>query len=202
MQAVKEFLGITTATQHADHITNDIIMLNTIPSTEKIARLERFFQKNPITVDQKNKDGRTALHAAASVGDVEIIRYLIEKGADLAIPTPKGHLALNIAIERNHWQAATLLSNTAKIKIPISIHENSIDYLLSHVLSQQATIDQLAASRANSGSSFTRTIVYTAVVACIVYYLTKRSLKKDEGQQKPTQQKNASGNAAVPQLTA
>jgi ankyrin repeat protein len=49
-------------------------------------------------VNAKNREGRTALHAAAFLGDREMIRFLVEKGADLEAKDLYGQTPLSIAL--------------------------------------------------------------------------------------------------------
>jgi ankyrin repeat protein len=50
-----------------------------------------FFVANDIDIDNKNKNGETALHLAAKSGDVELLKYLILKcNADINIKNNLG----------------------------------------------------------------------------------------------------------------
>ena len=49
-------------------------------------------------VNARNREGRTALHAAVSLGDKEMIRFLAEKGADLEAKDLYGQTPLSIAL--------------------------------------------------------------------------------------------------------
>ncbi len=48
-------------------------------------------------VNARDANGYTALHHAASRGDVEMIRYLIEKGADVTVVSRKGETTADMA---------------------------------------------------------------------------------------------------------
>ncbi len=58
----------------------------------------------------RNERGFTALHAAAFVGDVDIVQLLVDRGADIHDAQNKaGVTPLFPAIEENHRAAAELL---------------------------------------------------------------------------------------------
>ena len=48
-------------------------------------------------VNARDANGYTALHHAASRGDVEMIRYLVEKGADVTVVSRKGETTADMA---------------------------------------------------------------------------------------------------------
>lgn len=49
---------------------------------EQLAIVQRYITDNPLLIDSRNADGFTALMVAADHGHVEIVRYLISKGAN------------------------------------------------------------------------------------------------------------------------
>lgn len=53
--------------------------------------------------------GYTPLHLAASRGDIELITLLLERGGDRTIRMTNGQTAADLALERNHPDAAQLL---------------------------------------------------------------------------------------------
>ena len=56
-------------------------------------------KKESIDVNAKNKDGWTPLHLAATKGRIEIVEYLVEKGAeDVNAKNEYGQTPLHIAI--------------------------------------------------------------------------------------------------------
>lgn len=62
-------------------------------------------------VDEKSKDGTTALMNAAQQGHNEIARLLIEKGADVNAKTDSGTTPLMWAAMTHHGDTAELLIN-------------------------------------------------------------------------------------------
>lgn len=60
-------------------------------------------------INEKNKDGKTVLHLAASYGSAEKIKELIEKGADINIGDNKGMRALHYAALFRKIKAAQVL---------------------------------------------------------------------------------------------
>lgn len=62
----------------------------------------RTFIKNGVNVNFKDSEGKTALMVAAFFNsEPEVIRVLIEAGADVGIKDEKGYFAINYARE-NH----------------------------------------------------------------------------------------------------
>ncbi|MSO19688.1 MAG: ankyrin repeat domain-containing protein [Acidobacteria bacterium] len=49
-----------------------------------------------VDINGADKDGQTALHEAASVGSLELIRYLVGKGANLGAKNKKGRTPLEM----------------------------------------------------------------------------------------------------------
>lgn len=65
--------------------------------------------KSGIDVNVRNSDGMTPLMAAASTGNLEIIRLLLAKNANTSMTNNLGETAAAIATRSGHPQAATLL---------------------------------------------------------------------------------------------
>lgn len=65
--------------------------------------------KSGIDVNVRNADGMTPLMAAASTGNLEIIRLLLAKNADPSITNNQNETAAAIAARSGHSQAASLL---------------------------------------------------------------------------------------------
>jgi ankyrin repeat protein len=57
-------------------------------------------------------EGKTALHvAAASTGDMDVIRLLLDAGADRTVRDSNGNTAAQLAVEHQHYDAAKLLKH-------------------------------------------------------------------------------------------
>lgn len=71
--------------------------------------LSRGEEKDPQYVNAKNDDGNTALHMAVIQGqtpdNLELIRYLVYRGADLNARNKKGQTPLERAIEHEQYDA-------------------------------------------------------------------------------------------------
>lgn len=67
------------------------------------------FAQSPPDVDATDDTGRTALHAAAEIGDLRLARILIANGADIGARADAGVTPLHIAMEHGRWAVAELL---------------------------------------------------------------------------------------------
>lgn len=87
-----------------------------IPAAERghVALVRELLDATDIAVDHVNDLGWTALLEAVMLGDggaahVEIVRLLLQGGADRAIADPEGRTALDHARERGHVEMVALL---------------------------------------------------------------------------------------------
>jgi ankyrin repeat protein len=68
-------------------------------------------------VNGQDYDGRTAVGIAASEGHLDVIKYLISKGADLTIKDARGNDALGDARRENRTEVIKYLVNEALILV-------------------------------------------------------------------------------------
>ncbi len=73
------------------------------------ANIVRMLLKNGANPNVRERSGFTPLHAAAANGNVECIHLLIFGGADLHARSDDGKLPLDLALEKEHSQAAEIL---------------------------------------------------------------------------------------------
>lgn len=78
---------------------------------EELKKMIRRFLDMGIPVDQKNSEGETNLLKACDRGAVNIVRALLESGADPTVKSNKykGSAAVTIAAERGHTQIVDIL---------------------------------------------------------------------------------------------
>lgn len=60
-------------------------------------------------INMRTREGRTALHLAASNGHVPTMRFLLQTGADINLVDNNGNTALRLAAENGHLKAVKLL---------------------------------------------------------------------------------------------
>ena len=74
------------------------------------------------SVFHKTRDtGETALHAAAEMGHVEIVRFLIERGADSHATTRSGRSALDLASQKGRAEVVRFLAKIRSESPPSKI---------------------------------------------------------------------------------
>lgn len=66
-----------------------------------------------IRIDQANKNGLTALQQASLDGNLELVNFLLESGADLSLVDREGMTALHLASHAGHLEVVSLLVNSA-----------------------------------------------------------------------------------------
>lgn len=62
-------------------------------------------------VNGQDYDGRTALGVAASQGELQAVKYLVQKGADLSIKDARGNDPLGDATRENRTETIEYLSS-------------------------------------------------------------------------------------------
>ncbi|ORZ05732.1 ankyrin repeat-containing domain protein, partial [Lobosporangium transversale] len=55
-----------------------------------LASVKKYIEEDGISIDTQDENGYSALHAAASYGHKELIKYLLGKGANVNIQDPDG----------------------------------------------------------------------------------------------------------------
>lgn len=83
-----------------------IVELSAIGDVEGVMSL---LESNPTGMAERDRRGLTALHHAARCGHVELIKLLVDRGADLHVANRHGHVPLSIAVEESQIEAATYL---------------------------------------------------------------------------------------------
>jgi ankyrin repeat protein len=63
-------------------------------------------------INEKDAEGNTALHAAAKVGDADLITYLLIKDADSTLKNDDGDTPLLVAMKNSKYAAAHVLAET------------------------------------------------------------------------------------------
>lgn len=74
---------------------------------------------NPDLINAKDNDKYTPLHRACYSNHVEIVKYLLQKGADVAAKTEMQWQPLHSCCQWNHVKCASvLLQNGADVNAP------------------------------------------------------------------------------------
>jgi len=84
-------------------------MLCTSAAAGDLKGMQRVLESEGVTVDDVNSDGRSALHCAASEGQMAAVKMLLAAGAKLDIEDRWGGTPLVDALRHRHLQVANLL---------------------------------------------------------------------------------------------
>ncbi|HEY3378629.1 MAG TPA: ankyrin repeat domain-containing protein, partial [Armatimonadota bacterium] len=49
----------------------------------KVSSIEQILKNNPIAIQYKDEEGNSPLHIAATSGNIELLKFLVRKGADV-----------------------------------------------------------------------------------------------------------------------
>jgi ankyrin repeat protein len=74
-----------------------------------VATAKSLIQADPALVNSIDMRGRTPLHSAARLGDIEIVTLLIKDGADVSAKDSDGVTPLHDAVEAGHAEIVELL---------------------------------------------------------------------------------------------
>ena len=74
-------------------------------------------EKNPKLLEQRDREGNTALHTAAESGYPDLVAFLIEKGLDANAKNFNNRSPLSLAQKNNHHEVADLLKPYAPARM-------------------------------------------------------------------------------------
>jgi len=86
-----------------------------------------------VAIDAQAEDGRTPLMLAAERGKIEVVRLLIECGADIHLTNKKGKTAVYVARERQHYDIAALLTEYSSEKRKRNENQDSKSQFREHL---------------------------------------------------------------------
>jgi hypothetical protein len=115
-------------------------------SKGEIETVKQFIESG--TKVNKKLNGLTPLMYAARYNKVEIIKYLLQKGADRDIKDSQGFTALNYAELSNAYDAIAVLKSSVNEQVKISFIDDSTSFNPESVLSVKSskTIDEIMAN--------------------------------------------------------
>jgi ankyrin repeat protein len=74
-----------------------------------VAAVKALIEKSPGVVDSRDGNGLTPLHYAAREGNVDLINYLVDKGAKLELKTAQAKTPLHLAAMNDRGDAVAVL---------------------------------------------------------------------------------------------
>ncbi|KAN0092689.1 Ankyrin repeat-containing domain protein [Tylopilus felleus] len=89
------------------------LSVHTAAQNNQLSLLQALLTENPKLINEADVDGRTPLHWAASAGATEVVRYLIDQGADVTKVDGGGWAALHIAVSAGHQEVVQELIGAA-----------------------------------------------------------------------------------------
>ena len=82
----------------------------------KTDNIINYFQNNNIDINLPlNSFNWTPLHTAAYRGNIQLVEYLLKRGANMKIPNSSGLTAINLAETKQLWKVVDLMQNYDKI---------------------------------------------------------------------------------------
>ncbi|MGH7830798.1 MAG: ankyrin repeat domain-containing protein [Candidatus Binatia bacterium] len=75
----------------------------------RVEKLREVLAANPSWVDERDKEGRTPLHAAATRGNAKVAAVLLQRGADVGARAADNSTPLHYAAAGGHVSVAELL---------------------------------------------------------------------------------------------
>jgi len=99
--------SLPVATSSRRRLTRDARFMNAVHEGNREA--VRRYLENGADVEAKNYDKRSALHIAATEGDVEMVMLLLDRGANPNVRDRRGSTPMNDAQHSGHYEVALLL---------------------------------------------------------------------------------------------
>ena len=129
MKALKMFvllLGCSFVALHADEI-------HELVKNKDLAEIKKLVKENPQVVHSVDENGRTALHWACRVDELDIITFLIDQHSDVNKADQNGVVPLHSAAARGNVKACEmLLNNKAQIDKTNSSGETPLHFAVSY----------------------------------------------------------------------
>lgn len=98
------------------HPSIDKYPIHTAIYFENFEALKMLLEYDKNFINLKNDvDGWTPLEEAVLVGDIEIVKYLLDNGADILLPDNLGNTSIDVAINTGRGEIVKLLRDTVKI---------------------------------------------------------------------------------------
>jgi ankyrin repeat protein len=118
--------------------------------------------KGEAALDERDRDGRTALHAAAETNNTEMVRFLLALGAQVDAEDGGGRTPLGICAENGFSASAALLA-AAGADIHRPLHASSRETAASRALDNGELLEALLTrNNVNSPDSGGKTILHLA----------------------------------------
>jgi len=110
LDIVKELLKHKDIDVNRLDIYNQTTPLNLTSFWGYLDIVKELLKREDIDVNLQDKDGETPLFTASDEDHLNIVRMLLDAGADINIKNNEDKTALDIAIERNHDEIAELIN--------------------------------------------------------------------------------------------
>ena len=111
--------------QHRKELNRQLWIMAEVGNTDEVSRLLK--QGADIHAKKMNKSGKTALHFASKKGHIEMVRLLIDKGADTNTRDKYGLTPLHLASMEGHTEIVRLLiENKANVHAWASSGETAL----------------------------------------------------------------------------
>lgn len=72
-------------------------------------------------MNKKDENGKTQLHKASEQGDVNTVKYFVDKGADMNIKDSNGYTALHLSVRKGHTDVIKALIDKENVELMFKI---------------------------------------------------------------------------------
>jgi len=83
--------------------------IHTVSRQGNLERVKEIIEKKPDQASAKDNRNCTPIHFAADSGQLEVIKYLLSKGAELSVKDVDGDTPLNWAVYSGHKNVAIFI---------------------------------------------------------------------------------------------
>eukprot|EP00123_Amoebidium_parasiticum_P010521 comp20160_c0_seq1/m.24950 comp20160_c0_seq1/g.24950 ORF comp20160_c0_seq1/g.24950 comp20160_c0_seq1/m.24950 type:complete len:969 (-) comp20160_c0_seq1:35-2941(-) len=105
----------------------DALELNKACALGELHKVKALIEWRGLDVNMKDYDGRAPIHVAASEGHLDVVQYLVSKGANVEIKDRWGFNAYQNALQNGHPEIAHFLNHSAQFVLKTMLSVDDTD---------------------------------------------------------------------------